>query len=152
MLQRSQTLILLGVFILSLFMLTGPLTRYTVEGSEFVLKHSGLFDAAGTKTEIATWPLSAIFMVVALLAFLNIFFYRHRMRQMRVAIFLIMLHAGMVAMMFYYTAVGKSQLEDPLVLHQWRFMIPPINMILLYFAFRRIRRDELLVKAYDRIR
>jgi hypothetical protein len=31
-------------------------------------------------------------------------------------------------------------------------VIPPISAILTYLAFRRIRRDELLVKAYDRIR
>ncbi len=152
MLQRSQTLILLGVFILSLFLLTGPFTRFTLEGSEFVLKHSGLFDTSGVKTEMVTWPISALFIGVSLLTFLNIFFYRHRMRQMRIAIFLIFLNAGMVLMMFYYTSLGKSQLEDVLVLYRLRFVIPPINMILLYFAFRRIRRDELMVKAYDRIR
>jgi hypothetical protein len=54
--------------------------------------------------------------------------------------------------MFYYTWVAKNQMEGALVLHQWRFIIPPINIILLYFAFRRIRRDELMVKAFDRIR
>ena len=151
MLQRSQTLFLLGVFILSLFLLTGPITRFTLEGG-VVLKHSGLFDAAGNKTGVATWPLSALFITVAVLAFLNIFFYRHRMRQMRIAVFLILLSAGMLAMMFYYTFVAKSQLEGALVLYQWRFVLPPINMILLYFAFRRIRRDELLVKTFDRIR
>ncbi len=152
MLQRSQTLFLLGVFILSLFLLTGSITRFTLEGSEFVLKHSGLLDAAGNKTGVATWPLSALFITVAVLAFLNIFFYKHRMRQMRIAVFLILLSAGMLAMMFYYTFVAKSQLEGSLVLYQWRFVLPPINMILLYFAFRRIRRDELLVKTFDRIR
>ena len=152
MLQRSQTLFLLGVFILSLFLLTGPITRLSLEGSEFALKHSGLYDADGEKMGVATWPLSTIFIVVAVLAFLNIFLYRHRMRQIRIAVFLILLNAGMVGMMFYYTFVVKSQLEGALVMHQWRFVVPPINMILLYFAFRRIRRDELLVKAFDRIR
>lgn len=152
MLQRSQTLFLLGVFILSLLMLTGPITRFTLEESEFVLKYSGLFNAEGDNLGVATWPLSSLFISVAVLAFLNIFFYRHRMRQMRIAIFLIMLSAGMIAMMFYYTFVAKNQLEGALLLHQWRFVIPPINMILLYFAFRRIRRDELMVKAFDRIR
>jgi len=152
MLQRSQTLFLLGVFILSLFLLTGPITRLSLEGSEFVLKHSGLYDSAGEKMGVATWPLSTIFIVVAVLAFLNIFLYRHRMRQMRIAVFLILLNAGMVGMMFYYTFVARSQIEGALVMHQWRFVVPPINMILLYFAFRRIRRDELLVKAFDRIR
>ncbi len=152
MLQRSQTLFLLGVFILSLFLLTGPITRLTLEGSEYILKHSGLLDAAGNKAGVATLPLSALFITVAVLAFLNIFFYRHRMRQMRIAVFLILLNAGMIGMMFYYTFVAKSQLEGALVMHQWRFVLPPINMIFLYFAFRRIRRDELTVKAFDRIR
>ncbi|MDF1574353.1 MAG: DUF4293 domain-containing protein [Bacteroidales bacterium] len=152
MLQRSQTLFLLGVFILSLFLLTGPVTRFTLEGSEFVLKYSGLFNEAGEKLEVATWPLSVLCISVAVLAFLNIFLYRNRMRQMRIAVFLILLHAGMVAMMFFYTAMSKRQLEGALVLHQWRFVIPPVCIILLYFAFRRIRRDELLVKAFDRIR
>jgi NADH:ubiquinone oxidoreductase subunit 6 (subunit J) len=71
---------------------------------------------------------------------------------MRISVFLIFLYAGMVAMMFYYVAMAKNQLEGAIVVHQWRFIVPPICMILLYLAFRRIRRDELLVKAYDRIR
>ena len=152
MLQRSQSLFLLGAFILSLFLLTGPITRLTLEGSEFVLKHSGLFDGTGENMGVATWPLSVLCIAVAALAFLNIFFYRHRMRQIRIAVFLILLNAGMVGMMFYYTFVARNQIEGALVMHQWRFVIPPISIILLYFAFRRIRRDELLVKAFDRIR
>ncbi len=152
MLQRSQTLILLGVFIFSLFMLTGSFTRFTIEGSDYVLKHSGLLDADGVKTKMDTWPISVLFIGVAVLTFLNIFFYKHRMRQMRIAIFLILLNAGMVLLMFYYTIVVRNQLETALVLYKWRFIVPPINMILLYFAFRRIRRDELTVKAFDRIR
>ena len=152
MLQRSQTLFLLGAFILSLFVLTGPITRLTLEGSEFILKHSGLFDETGENMRVATWPLSVLCIAVAALAFLNIFFYRHRMRQMRIAVFLILLNAGMIGMMFYYTFIARNQIDGALVMHQWRFVIPPVSMILLYFAFRRIRRDELLVKAFDRIR
>ena len=101
MLQRSQTLFLLGVFILSLFLLTGPITRFTLNGSDFILKHSGLFDAEGKELGVATWPLSVIFIAGAALSFLNIFFYRYRMRQIRIAIFLILLNAGMLGMMFF---------------------------------------------------
>ena len=152
MLQRSQTLYLLGAFVLSMILLTGPLARFTLDGSEFVLKHSGLFNAETEIVVVATWPLTIYFVLVAGLAFLNIFLYKSRMRQMRISIFLILLHAGVVGMMFYYVAVARSQLEGAITVHQWRFIIPPICMIFLYLAFRRIRRDELLVKAYDRIR
>lgn len=152
MLQRSQTLFLLGAFILSLILLFGPFARLTLDGNEFVLKHSGLFNDAEENMGVATWPLSVLFISSVVLSFLNIFLYHHRMRQIRIAIFLILLNAGTIGMMFYYTYVSRNQLEGALLLHQWRFLIPPVNVILLYFAFRRIRRDELLVKAFDRIR
>jgi hypothetical protein len=152
MLQRSQTLFLLGAFVLSLVLLTGPLARFTLDGSEFVLNHSGLFNAETEIVVVATWPLTIYFVLVVVLAFLNIFLYKNRMRQMRISIFLILLHVGVVGMMFYYVAVSKSQIEGAITLHQWRFIVPPVCMILLYLAFRRIRRDDLLVKAYDRIR
>lgn len=152
MLQRPQTLYLLGGFILSLLMLLGPLAQFSLEGAVYQLKHTGLFDTEDVKAGIATWPLSLFFILVSILTFLNIFLYRHRTLQMRICIFLILFGAGMMGMIFYYIAVVKNQLEGASVLHQWRIVLPPIIAILLYLAFRRIRRDELMVKAYDRIR
>ena len=152
MLQRTQTLYLLGVFILSLFLITGPLALFSQDGVEYILKHSGIFEMDGEKLAVATWPLSVFFILVAALAFLNIFFYKNRIRQMRICIFLILLFAGMVGMIFYYIAVTRHQLDGAQVLHKWRIIVPPIAMILTYLAFRRIRRDELMVKAFDRIR
>ncbi len=152
MLQRPQTLYLLGVCILSLFLLTGPIAMFTLDGSEYVLKYSGVFELDGDKLGVATWPLSVFFILVMVLTFFNIFFYKNRIRQMRVCIFLILLYAGMVGMIFYYIAVANHQLDGAQTLHKWRIIIPPIALILNYLAFRRIRRDELLVKTYDRIR
>lgn len=152
MLQRPQTLYLLGVFILSLLMLTGPLAQFSLDGSEYLLRHSGLVNSTGDKLELATWPLSVIFIGVTILSFLNIFLYKHRVIQMRIAIYLILIGLGMIGLVFYYIWVAKNQLDGATVLHKWRIVLPPIISILLYLAFRRIRRDELLVKAYDRIR
>ena len=152
MLQRSQTLYLLGVFILSVLLLSGPLALFTEEGSGYMLKSSGVLNYQGEKLGIATWPISLFFTLVSVLAFINIFLYRKRVLQMRICIFLIFLSAGMIGMIFYYVAVVRAQLENASVLYQWRIVLPLIIAILLYLAFRRIRRDELLVKAYDRIR
>ncbi len=152
MLQRPQTLYLLGVFILSLFLISGPIALLTLDGAEYVLKHSGLYELDGEKLSVATWPLTVFFIIVAALAFLNIFFYKNRIRQMRVCVFLILLYAGMAGIIFYYIWVARNHLEGSQTLHNWRIVLPPVAMIFTYLAFRRIRRDELLVKAYDRIR
>lgn len=137
---------------LALLMLTGPVATFAAGGVEYVLNQSGLFDSEGSRLEVATWPLALFFVLVALLAFLNIFFYKNRIRQMRICIFLIFLFAGMVGMIFYYLAVARNLLDGAQTLHNWRIVIPPISIIMTYLAFRRIRRDELLVKAFDRIR
>jgi hypothetical protein len=152
MLQRPQTLYLLAVLILSVFLFTGPLAVIPVEGGELTMKHSGAYDLAGQRLKIATWPLTVLFGIVGGLSFLNIFFYKHRVRQMRICVFMILLYAGMLGMIYYYVRFVKVNAGGMQVFYQWRIVIPPIAMILLYLAYRRIRRDELLVKAYDRIR
>ena len=152
MLQRPQSLYLLGGFSLSLLLLSGPLAQFTLDGIEYLLLHSGVFEVDGEKLELVTWPLTVLFIMGSVLAFLNILLYKNRALQMRICIFLILLSIGMIAMIFYYIAVVKNHLEGALLLHQWRIVIPSIIAILLYLAFRRIRRDELTVKAYDRIR
>lgn len=152
MLQRPQTIYLLGAFLISLLLLTGPVAEFSNETGEYQLKHSGLVDSTGERLQVDTWPMSVLFIAVAALAFLNIFSYMNRMRQMRICIFLMLLHAGITGMIFYYIWAAGNNLGDAATLHQWRIIIPPVAIILLYLAFRRIRRDELMVKAYDRIR
>jgi hypothetical protein len=71
---------------------------------------------------------------------------------MRGCVFLILLSGGLLGMMVYYMWVAGGHLEEAHRLYQWRLIVPAVNMVFYYFAFRRIRRDELLVKAFDRIR
>ena len=152
MLQRVQTLYLLGVFILIVLMFTGPIADFSTGAGVLSMKHSGIFNSQGEKMQLSTWPLTLFFSLVAGLSFLNIFSYKKRVRQMRLCIFLILVSFGMVGIMFYYTWVSGIKFETTQTLYQWRFVIPPIAIVLLYLAFRGIRKDELMVKAYDRIR
>jgi len=143
---------LLGAFVLSILMLTGPVSGFVIPGGELSLSHSGLYDADGLKQDLDTWPLTVYFSLVLALAFFNIFSYRNRIRQMRICIFLMILSAGAVGMvLFYHWMIGSVQ-EVTAPVYGWRLLIPPVNLILFYLAFRMIRRDELLVKAYERIR
>jgi len=152
MIQRPQTLFLLAVLFLSLLMLTGPLAVVTAGGHEVILKAAGVYDLSGLKLDISTWPMTVLIIGVALLMVLDILSYRNRIRQMRLSVFLIFLFAGMAGMIFYYIYFIRQRFEEPSTIHQWRIVVPAIAIILLYLAFRGIRRDELLVKAYERIR
>lgn len=152
MLQRRQSLYLFLVFILSVVLFTGPLASVSSGDAVFFLKHSGVFDLAGERQDVATWPLTMMISISTLLSFLTIFSYLKRPRQMRMTLFLMFFNLGLVAVVAYYVAYVMHNYNGEQFLFEWRIVIPPIMLILLVLAFRGIRKDELMVRAADRIR
>ena len=152
MLQRRQSLYLFVVFILSILLYTGPLAFVNAGEGGYFLKHSGVFDLSGEKQEVSTWPLTVMISISVLLSFLTIFSYMKRPRQMRLTLFQMFFNLGLVGVAFYYVLYVMHNLGGDQFVFQWRVVIPPIMLVLLILAFRDIRKDELMVKAYDRLR
>jgi hypothetical protein len=152
MLQRRQSLYLFLVFILSVLLFTGPLASVSTGNTVYFLKHAGVTNLAGERMEVSTWPLTVMISVSTLLSFLTIFSYLKRPRQMRMTLFLMFFNLGLVAMVAYYVAYLMHNFNGEQFLFEWRIVIPPVMLVLLIMAFRGIRRDELLVRAADRIR
>lgn len=152
MLQRRQSLYLLVVLILSILLFTGPLAFINAGEGGYFLKHSGVFDLSGKRLDISTWPLTVMISISTLLSFLAIFSYMKRPRQMRLTLFLMFFNLGLIGVAFYYVRYVMHNFDGDQFVFQWRVVIPPVMMVLLILAFRDIRKDELLVKAYDRIR
>lgn len=152
MLQRIQTVYLLVVFILSILLLTGPLAFITQDQAGLYLKHSGVFDLDGVNVEVATWPLTVMIVVSIVLSLYAILSYLKRSRQMRLTLFLMFFNLGLIGLTYYYVNFIMRNFEGMQFVFQWRIIIPPIMLVLLILAFRGIRKDDLMVKAYDRIR
>lgn len=152
MLQRQQSLYLFFVFILSIVLYTGPIAFVTMEEGGLYLNHSGVFDLAGEKMKVSTWPLTVMITVSVILSFLTLFSYMKRPRQMRLTLFQMVFNLGLIALSFYYVLYIMHNFNGLQFVFQWRVVIPPIMLVLLILAFRGIRRDELLVRAADRIR
>jgi hypothetical protein len=152
MLQRKQTLFLLAAFFLSLLLFTGPLSVITLENDEIILRHYGAITRTGEDLAVSTGPMTIYFAIVSALIFFSIFSYKKRSRQMRIVLFLMIFSAGMFGIIFYYIKYIQMKFDGIQNIFQWRIVIPPIVLILLYLAFKGIQKDELMVKAYDRIR
>ncbi len=152
MLQRRQSLYLFLVFILSIVLYTGPLASVSSDDAVYFLKHSGVFDLSGDRQDVATWPITMMISISTLLSFLTIFSYLKRPRQMRMTLFLMFFNLGLVAVVAYYVAYVMHNYNGEQFLFEWRIVIPPVMLVLLIFAFRGIRKDELMVRAADRIR
>ncbi len=152
MLQRSQSLYLFVVLILSILLYTGPLAFINAGEGGYYLYHSGVTDLSGEKMDVSTWPLTVMITVSVLLSFLTIFSYMKRPRQLRLTLFLMFFNLGFLGVAYYFVKYVMHNLGGEQFVFQWRAVIPPVMLVLLIMAFRGIRKDELLVKAYDRVR
>lgn len=95
--------------------------------------------------------LMGLLVITTGLVFIDIWLFKHRSLQMRVASFC------MILLVFWYIAYGIIcfYLLSPTVnLYSPRMAaaLPAAALVLLYLAFRGILKDEMLVRSLDRLR
>lgn len=151
MIQRIQTLFLLLAVAMIISMFNFPLAHFVTEtGDIHVLKVTGLFTWDGTR-QTTTLPLLILFGLSGGLLLWDIFLFKRRVLQMRVAMYVILILLGGTGLVVYYIWMGQKELQADWTLKA-AFVFPVVAAVFTYLAFRNIRKDEFLVKAYERIR
>lgn len=98
----------------------------------------------------STWGLFGILMLSTLVAAATIFLFKNRMLQIRMTIFNSLLLVGYyIAFLAFYFALKN---DANLFRIGWALCLPLISIILNILAIRAIGRDEVMVKAADRLR
>ena len=147
MIQRIQTVYLLLVTGLLIAAMCLPMGYFIDTMGE----HS--FEVLGLEVNGAfqsTWGLFGILMLSTIVAFATIFLFKNRMLQIRMSIFNSLLLIGYyVAFVAFYFAFKN---EANLFRIGWALCLPLISIILNILAIRAIGRDEVMVKAADRLR
>ncbi|RGM44892.1 MULTISPECIES: DUF4293 domain-containing protein [Bacteroides] len=152
MIQRIQSVYLLLVTILLVVAICLPVGQYigTDGVTTHIFKPLGVTLANGTFQ--STWGLFGILLLSAIIAFCTIFLFRNRMLQVRMTIFSSLLLIGYYIAFFVFMFMLKNDLDAMNFQLGWALCLPVICIILNYLAFRAIYRDELMVKAADRLR
>ena len=151
MIQRIQSLYLLISTILGVVCLSMPLGYFcTAQGERISDLYNLWLKINETETHEFTWALFALLTGISALTFLNIFLFRRRALQMRVAVLCMILLLGYYAFfgVLLYIAHGNGYVFTPHVTAAF----PAVCIILNYLAFRGILKDELLIKSLDRLR
>lgn len=177
MIQRIQTLHLLAATVLTAVLLVVPLAWYADCGQRvtlhaFELRTTAEYVAeampseelptmgavAAEVTQQALPPyLGMLLAVAAVLPFVTIFLYRRRLLQIRLCAVEMVLLLGVVAMEVIYYFRFKALFADmaTTVSHvslKMTMAFPLLALFLVWLAMRAIFRDEMLVRAADRIR
>ena len=154
MIQRIQSLYLLVVTALMAVPLFAPLAWFAADGEEFRLYAFSLQTLEGESIQPTVY-MGLLLLASCLLPLLTIFLYRRRMLQIRLCVVEMVLLLGAVAMEVIYYFLSVRAFSDQ-TLHAQGFKpsiaLPIVCLFFMYLAVRAIFRDELMVRAADRIR
>ena len=155
MIQRIQTLYLLGVVVLTTLMMCLPLAEFLCGAETFNLYGYGLRSVATGEIYKSTIFLAIVLVAAALLPLVNIFLYKRRMTQIRYCIVEFVLLVGSVIMLavHYFLFYRAFAVFDFLALSiKVTVLLPIVALFLNYLAIKAIAADEALVRSVDRIR
>lgn len=154
MIQRIQTLYLLIVTALMAVTLFVPLAWFGSDAGEFGLYAFSLQSAGGEAVQ-PTLYMGILLALSCALPLVTVFLFRRRLLQIRLCVVEIVLLVGAAAMEAVYYFLSWRVFSD-LTFHTQGFKpaiaLPLVCLLFAYLAARAIFRDELLVRAADRIR
>lgn len=155
MIQRAQSVYLLSVSVLMIFIIVLPVAEIAIKGGEIVVYYNyGLksYSAENAKIIFSTFPVTILTCVIALISFINIFLYNNRNLQMRFCIYNMILLIGLVVLIYFYYTLMRKRLD--ILNHTFKIAIvfPIISAILTLLSLKGIRRDEALVRSCERLR
>ncbi len=150
MIQRIQSVYLLLVAILLVVALCIPVGSYLCpNGYEAGFTNLGVRMEDGSL--LSSWGMFAILLLSAIVAFGTIFLFRNRILQIRMTIFNSLLLVGYYLAFVAFLFVFRSRLDASFHL-SWGLCLPFVSLVLNYLAIRAIGKDEVLVRAADRLR
>lgn len=149
MIQRIQTVYLLAATVLVVLAMSFPLGYFYSATSFFVWSNLSLLIPDG-RVDYASWPLFLLLQIVAVLSLVAIFLFKKRPVQIKLIVFAMIVTVGYYVLLSSYIwgifrGLGKFH-------PTWMLCFPLLSLILNYMAMRAIKKDEALVKSYDRLR
>ena len=164
MIQRAQTLFLLGVSVCMGMVLAYYIWGELIPEQNQVIRFSALemeiIDTQGTEDYAddvvletrATWYIAVLAILSSLVALFSIFQYKNRLNQMKLGALNALLMAATLGISFYHAYQYENISPTTTGTYTFGFVLPAGAMILNILANRFIRKDEKLVKSVDRIR
>lgn len=157
MIQRIQSVYLLLAGLVLAFSFCTPQIYFTIDGVLFATLTACGINAANVVAETGATVISVPWGVVvfmslgALLAFVSLFMYKNRKRQIKLInlmlLSIVLVYISDIAYAYAFDAHHNTNMQGA-----WGVILPFAAYVLGWFARRAVRKDEELVRAADRIR
>ncbi|HEY5499015.1 MAG TPA: DUF4293 domain-containing protein [Bacteroidales bacterium] len=150
MIQRIQSLYLLLITALLIAVLFLPFGVFQTSHGAFEYTAFSIGGDAG-KLALPLWFLPILSILSAALAFVTIFLFKKRKIQIRLCLLnsLLMVSLSLVVAVILFLFKNNSPSDFAV---GFGLPLPMISIILNFMAIKAIRKDESLVKSWDRMR
>ena len=129
-----------------------PVLRFIDPNSNtYKLTYLGIVNIDKGDYIIKAIPLTILLVVIELLLLITIFSYKNRILQMRLSIFSILLMLGSLGLIYFYSLHGQGKIGGE-IFYLYPVIFPVVSAIITFLAFKGVKKDEELVRSYDRIR
>lgn len=140
-------LIATGAFV-SLFFF--PFAGFRVEDRIFELSVLGVTENGLPTDNKAMFLLAGVILLIVF-TFSIIFFFKKRMLQSRLTAIALLLNVALIAGMFFYSDALAEKMNTTIAFKTGTYLVL-VPILFLVLANRSIRRDEMKVRAADRLR
>ena len=155
MIQRIQSVYLFLTTLLSLLFLRGSFLSFADKsGSVIKFTLTGIYKITGEQSSelIKTvLPISFIIILIPVICLVTIFLFKKRKIQKLLAIILIILVTGFIIALVFYSWFVISEYKTGIV-PGIRMAIPALMLVSSVLTYRGIKKDDNLIKSYDRLR
>ena len=152
MIQRKQTLYMFFALIIMGLMFFFPVIRFIdPDSNTYELICLGVVNIEKGDYIVKAIPLTILLVFIVLLLLITIFSYKKRILQMRLSVFSILLMIGSIGLIFFYALHGQGKIHGE-IFYLYPVIFPVVSTILAFLAFKGVKKDEELVRSYDRIR
>ena len=153
MIQRIQTIYLLIADILIATLYFFRFAEISSSKDIFSAGIQGIYLDGAHQSQLIlhNWLLLALWVICPILLFVAIFLFKKRKIQLRLSLVNLFVALCLEGVIFLEAWLGAQRLSGHFTLTVY-FLVPTIAIILIYLAFRAIKKDELLIRSIDRIR
>lgn len=155
MIQRVQTLYLLGASLLMALAFFLPTALLTTEAGTAVFRFYELTGADGVVEQVPSYLMFLTLLTIALPLYI-IFRYKNRLHQIRFCVVAMILEVGVLLLSGLYCyrlyTLFNAAYEAFAFEIRWPLLCPLVALLFTWLAMRAIFKDEMLVRAADRIR
>lgn len=149
MIQRIQSLYLFLTTILAVLFLSGTILEFSSPAGPSIMTAFKIDESVpGSGLYII---MTILLFAVPLLSLAIIFMYKNRKNQLRLTSLLILLIILLIVCTAFF-AYSIVQSRDAVLLSWYKAILPLLMLIAALLAYRGIKKDENLVRSYDRLR